>query len=53
MAKIQYVEINFRKDRLALIDIANDVVADYAAQGYTLTVRQIYFMKGTSHNGPR
>ena len=41
--KEQYAEITFRKSTLALIDTINAIITDYVAQGYMLTVRQIYY----------
>lgn len=43
MPKIEYVTKNFRRDSLALIDKINRVIDDYAAQGYSLTLRQVYY----------
>ena len=43
MSYKQYIEKNFRKDALALIDFMNGVVEEYVAQGYRLTVRQLYY----------
>lgn len=34
---------NFRRSSLAIIDQANEICADYQAQGYNLTLRQIYY----------
>lgn len=39
----QYVETNFRKDSVKLIQIMNHILADYKSQGYTVTVRQLYY----------
>lgn len=41
--KEQYLEFNFRASSLKLIDIIDGIVEDYVAQGYRLTVRQIYY----------
>lgn len=38
-----FVEKNFRSDSLAVIHKANEIIADYQAQGYTLTLRQLYY----------
>ena len=38
-----YKPIRFRADTLRLIDTLNDIVEDYLAQGYVLTVRQLYY----------
>lgn len=43
MPKIQYIEKRFRPDSLALIDRVNNVVSDYHAQGFNLTLRQVYY----------
>lgn len=43
MPTIAYKECNFRKSSLELIEIANNIVFDYAEQGYSLTLRQIYY----------
>ena len=42
MPKIAYIEKTFRDDKLELIGIANGIVAEYEAQGYGLTLRQLY-----------
>ena len=38
-----YVPKNFRADKLDLIDKINEVVEEYTKQGYTLTLRQLYY----------
>lgn len=38
-----YVEKNFRKDSLDLINQINDIIDEYQAQGYELTLRQVYY----------
>ena len=43
MPKIQYKEINFRGKSLELINLVNQVVEEYQAQGYELTLRQAYY----------
>lgn len=43
MPKIEYVSKNFRADSLTLIERINTVISDYAAQGYSLTLRQVYY----------
>jgi hypothetical protein len=43
MPKIQYEEKNFRPDTLALIQQANDIIEEYQAQGFHLTLRQLYY----------
>lgn len=41
--KIQYKEINFRGKSLALIEDINGIITRYKAQGYDLTLRQVYY----------
>lgn len=41
--KEEYLPYKFRKDALALIAIMDEIVTDYADEGYMLTVRQIYY----------
>ena len=41
--KIAYVKKKFTASHLAIISTANDIVAEYMAQGYDLTLRQIYY----------
>lgn len=41
--KQRYKDFAFRADTLALIDYVNTIVDDYHAQGFTLSVRQIYY----------
>jgi len=43
MPKILYVERNFSPESLKRIEQANDIIATYQAQGYTLTLRQLYY----------
>lgn len=43
MPKIKYKEINFRGKSLELIRLVNEVVDEYRAQGYELTLRQVYY----------
>lgn len=43
MPKFEYISKNFGADRLALIDKINDVITDYSAQGFSLTLRQVYY----------
>jgi hypothetical protein len=44
MPCIQYRRLQFqRRTGLALIDRANDIIATYRSQGYTLTLRQLYY----------
>lgn len=41
MPKIAYVEKRFRADSLEMIKQANKIIAEYQADGYTLTLRQL------------
>ncbi len=43
MPKIAYKDINFREGTLAIIDAANAIIDEYTAQGYVLTLRQLYY----------
>jgi hypothetical protein len=43
MPRIKYQDINFGPDRLAVVQQANTIAAQYAAQGYDLTLRQLYY----------
>lgn len=43
MPKILYQGRNFGAAALAVIETANDICAEYMAQGYTLTLRQLYY----------
>lgn len=43
MPYIAYVEKRFHQLTLAMIDLTNRIVTEYAAEGYVLTVRQIYY----------
>lgn len=40
---IKYQDINFRADTLTVIDQAAEIIAEYRAQGYDLTLRQLYY----------
>lgn len=39
----QFVARNFSAGSLAIIDKASEIVAEYAAQGFVLTLRQLYY----------
>lgn len=39
----KYVDIKFTRSTLETIDYVNGIIRDYNAQGYKLTVRQIYY----------
>lgn len=43
MSKIRYKELRFQKDARDLIDRANAIIDQYSAQGYSLTLRQLYY----------
>lgn len=43
MAFTKYESRNFRPERLALIETANAICEEYAAQGLVLTLRQLYY----------
>lgn len=43
MPKIAYKDINFGPDRLEMIRKANEIIDEYTAQGYDLTLRQLYY----------
>lgn len=38
-----YRGINMRADRLLVVEQANEIIEDYNAQGYQLTLRQLYY----------
>ena len=41
--KQAFINKNFRAASLVLIDSANEIINEYAAQGYSLTLRQLYY----------
>ena len=43
MGLIKYINKNFSKKSLAIIMTANQIIEEYVAQGYDLTLRQIYY----------
>ncbi len=43
MPKIEYVARSFKPESLELIEKVNAVIEDYQAQGYDLTLRQVYY----------
>ncbi len=43
MPKICYTPVNFADKTLKLIALANDIIENYQAQGYDLTLRQLYY----------
>jgi len=56
----KFLEINFQEKTRVVIDQANMIIADYAEQGFSLTVRQLYYqfvarnwLKNTKNNYER
>ncbi len=43
MATVRYQDLKFRPWVLGMIAQANEICAEYAAQGYSLTIRQLYY----------
>ena len=43
MAHEAFISRNFSAGSRAIIDQANDIIADYLRQGFTLTLRQLYY----------
>ena len=43
MSRIQYIKKKIGPDRLAIIDMANKILDEYSAQGFNMTVRQVYY----------
>jgi len=43
MSKIKYLDINFRGRSLQIIEKANEIIAEYQADGLELTLRQLYY----------
>lgn len=43
MPQIAYIDRDFKSDTLAIIDTARLICEQYAAQGYTITLRQLYY----------
>ena len=41
--KIQYQTYKFRNGTLSTIEKANEIIAEYTAEGYELTLRQLYY----------
>lgn len=39
----KFVDKNFRAEALAMIAKANEIITEYQAQGFTLTLRQLYY----------
>ena len=56
MPSICYIDKRFKDDRLLLIDQINEAVIDYTKEGYTLTLRQLYYQlvsRGIIENSAR
>ncbi len=43
MPKIAYIEKRFTASSLELIEYANEIIEEYQAEGYDLTLRQLYY----------
>lgn len=43
MPRIAYREINLSDKSLALIEVANTIIEEFSAQGFDLTLRQLYY----------
>jgi hypothetical protein len=43
LSKVQYKDIKFQAKSLELIERVNSIIAEYDAQGYELTLRQVYY----------
>lgn len=43
MPKVEYVPKRFSARTLDLIDLANEIIEEYEAQGFVLTLRQLYY----------
>lgn len=43
MPRVKYRDIAMRAPRLKVVEAANAIIAEYAAQGFTLTLRQLYY----------
>ena len=43
MPRISYVSKRFRPAQMAVIEQANTIIEEYRAQGFTLTLRQLYY----------
>lgn len=43
MAREQFIDTQFRKAKLAVIEQANVIIAEYQRMGFTLTLRQLYY----------
>ena len=43
MPCVEYESKRFRPDTLRLINLVNDIIEEYSGQGYSLTLRQVYY----------
>lgn len=43
MPKVKYKDVNFSAPRLDIVNQANTIIAEYQAQGFQLTLRQLYY----------
>jgi hypothetical protein len=43
MPRICYVNKNFNDEKMSIIRIANEIIAEYQASGFSLTLRQLYY----------
>jgi hypothetical protein len=41
--KEAFIEKSFRNGTMALINQANEIIEEYRAQGFALTLRQLYY----------
>ena len=41
--KIKYLDVNMNRSSLAIVEAANQIIEDYSAQGFRLTLRQLYY----------
>ena len=56
MPKIEYIPKKFRAERLIIIGQANEIIEEYQAQGYSITLRQLYYQfvaRGLLPNTPK
>lgn len=43
MSQLRYCDFNFRQRSLRIIETANAIISEYQAEGYDLTLRQLYY----------
>src|SRR4051812_12447376 len=56
MPAIKYKDINLRRASMILVGKCNEILAEYKAQGFTLTLRQLYYQlvaRGEIQNNQR